>query len=66
MGEDGRAAYMAWTAHYNGEGELSKWMVIAKSKLNRLHYQNEKSMSFERVTEVMTKCFNTLHKDPDQ
>jgi hypothetical protein len=23
-------------------------------------------MSFEKCTEVMTKCFNTLHKDPDQ
>ena len=23
-------------------------------------------MSFERCTEIMTKCFNTLHKDPDQ
>ena len=22
-------------------------------------------MSFEKVTEMMTKCFNTLHKDPD-
>jgi hypothetical protein len=27
MAEDGRAAYMAWTEHYNGEGELSKRMV---------------------------------------
>jgi hypothetical protein len=23
-------------------------------------------MSFEKCTEIMTKCFNTLHKDPDQ
>jgi hypothetical protein len=23
-GKNGRAAYMAWTTHYNGEGELSK------------------------------------------
>jgi hypothetical protein len=22
--------------------------------------------SFERCTEIMTKCFNTLRKDPDQ
>ena len=64
--EDGRAAYMAWTAHYNGEGELSKRTAIAKAKLDQLHYKNERSMSFEKCTEVMTKCFNTLHKDPDQ
>jgi uncharacterized membrane protein YgcG len=64
--ENGRAAYMAWTTHYNGEGELSKRTAIAKSKLETLHYRNERSMSFERCTEIMTKCFNTLHKDPDQ
>jgi hypothetical protein len=64
--EDGRAAYMAWTEHYNGEGELSKRTAIAKTKLDNLHYKNERSMSFEKCTEVMTKCFNTLHKDPDQ
>ena len=23
-------------------------------------------MGFEKCTEIMTKCFNTLHKDPDQ
>jgi hypothetical protein len=50
--EDGCAAYMAWMAHYNGEGELSKWMAIAKSKLDQVHYQNERSMSFEKCTEI--------------
>jgi len=64
--ENGRAAYIAWTEHYNGEGELSKRTAMAKSKLDNLHYKNERSMSFERCTEIMTKCFNTLHKDPDQ
>jgi hypothetical protein len=64
--EDGRAAFMAWTAHYNGEGELSKRTAIAKARLNQVHYRNERSMSFEKCTEIMTKCFNTLHKDPDQ
>jgi hypothetical protein len=64
--ENGRNAYLAWVEHYNGEGELSKQMAIAKSKLDTLHYLNERSMSFERCTEIMTKCFNTLHKDPNQ
>ena len=52
--------------HYNGEGKLSKQTVIAKVKLNQLHYKNEWMMSFEKVTEMMTKCFNMLHKDPDE
>jgi hypothetical protein len=64
--EDGRAAYMVWTAHYNGEGELSKRTVIAKARLDQVHYRNERSMSFEKCTKIMTKCFNTLHKDKEQ
>jgi hypothetical protein len=64
--ENGCNAYLVWVEHYNGEGELSKRTAIAKSKLDTLHYRNERSMSFERCTEIMTKCFNMLHKDPDQ
>jgi hypothetical protein len=42
-------------------------MAIAKTRLDQLHYKNKWSMSFKRCTErIMTKCFNTLHKDPDQ
>jgi hypothetical protein len=47
MMEDGRATYMAWTEHYNGKGELRKRTSLAKSKLESLHYKNERSMSFE-------------------
>jgi hypothetical protein len=39
--KNGRAAYMAWSAHYNGVRELSKRMAIAKSRLDQLHYKNE-------------------------
>ena len=35
--EDGRTAYMAWTVHYNGKGELSKHTVVAKLRLDQLH-----------------------------
>jgi hypothetical protein len=45
--KDGRTAYMAWTKHYNGEGELSKRTSLAKLKVQSLHYKNEQSMSFE-------------------
>jgi len=31
--ENGRAAYMAWTAHYNGEGELRKGLHSRKQNL---------------------------------
>ena len=64
--KNGRATFKAWTDHYNGEGKLSKQTAIAKAKLQQLHYKNEWMMSFEKVTEMMTKCFNTLHKDPNE
>jgi hypothetical protein len=66
MAENERAAFLAWIAHYDGEGELSKRTALAKAKLETLHYKSEQSLSFERCTEIMTKCFHTLHKDPDQ
>jgi hypothetical protein len=44
----------------------SKRTAMAKSKLENLHYKKERSKSFECCTKIMTKCFNTLHKDPDQ
>jgi hypothetical protein len=67
MAENRRNAYLAWIAHYNGKGELSKRTALAKkAKLETLHYKSEWSMSFERCMEIMTKCFNTFHKDPDQ
>ena len=39
---------------------------MAKAKLEQIHYKNECILSFEKVTEIMTKCFNTLHKDVDR
>jgi hypothetical protein len=66
MAENGRAAFLAWTAHYDGEGELSKRTALAKAKLKTVHYKSEQSMSFERCTEILSKCFQTLHKDPDE
>ena len=52
--------------HYNGKGKLSKCTAMAKAKLEQIHYKNERILSFEKVTEIMTKCFNTLHKDVNQ
>jgi hypothetical protein len=65
MAENGRAAFLAWIAHYDGEGELSKRTALAKAKLKTIHYKSEQSMTFEQCTEVMSKCFQTLHKDPE-
>jgi hypothetical protein len=39
---------------------------MAKMRLASLHYRNERSLSFESCSALMSKCFNTLHKDVDQ
>ena len=61
--ENGRQSFKAWADHYNGTGELNKRTALAKSKIESLHYKNERSMSFERYTELLTKCFSNLDKD---
>ena len=33
--------------------------------MKELHYKNKPSMSFERYTEMIIKCFSTLDKDED-
>jgi hypothetical protein len=48
------------------KASLANFTTIAKAKLDTLHYRNEWRMSFELCMEVMTKCFDTLHTDPDQ
>jgi hypothetical protein len=58
MAEDGRGAFLAWTDHYNGQGELSKHTASAKAKIANLFYRNEGSLSFERVLEILTKAFS--------
>ena len=64
--ENGREAFWAWSNHYNGQGELSKRTALAKASLVSLHYRNERSMSFERYTELLSRAFTTLDKDPDE
>ena len=52
--------------HYNGQGELSKCMASAKVKIANLFYMNKGSLSFERVSEILTKAFSVLDKDLDE
>lgn len=64
--QDGRAAYLALRAHYNGEGELRKRTTLATETLRTAHYKNEQVFSFEKYSETLTKAFATLDKDPDE
>jgi len=64
--ENGRGALLAWATHYNGQGELSKRTAMAKAKIKNLFYKNERSLTFEKVMEILSKSFSTLDKDPDE
>ena len=60
-----RTDFQAWVDHYNGAGELNKRTALAKARMMDIHYKNEQSMSFEKYTEMVIKCFSTLDKDED-
>ena len=64
--KNGRNAFLAWSNHYNGYGELSKRTALAKARLDGLHYKNKRSMSFERYIELLTKSFSILEKDKEE
>jgi hypothetical protein len=64
--QDGRAAYFAWSLHYDGDAEQSKRHEAARAQLQKLHYKNEKSLPWDTVTTLATKCFNALAKDEDE
>jgi hypothetical protein len=41
-------------------------MAMAKARIKSLFYKNERSLSFEKVMEILSKSFSTLDKDPDE
>jgi hypothetical protein len=63
---NGCGAFLAWTSHYNGQGELSKHTAMAKARIKSIFYKNERSLSFEKVMVILSKSFSTLDKDPDE
>ena len=54
---------MAWSDHYNGEGELSKHTRWAKNVLDKLHYKSEQAFSFKKYSSTMRHCYQILEKD---
>jgi hypothetical protein len=64
--ENGHGAFLAWMSHCNGQGELSKRMAMAQARVKSLFYKNKRSLSFEKVMEILSKSFSTLDKDPNE
>jgi hypothetical protein len=61
--ENGHGAFLTWANHYDGQGELSKHMAMAKARIKSLFYGNECSLLFEKVMEILSKSFSTY---PDE
>ena len=63
---NGRIVLQAWVNHYNREIELNKPTALEKARIMEPHYKNEQSMSFEKYTGMIIKCFSTLDKDEEE
>jgi hypothetical protein len=53
--EDRCGAYLAWEAHYNGQGELSKHIALTKMQMDHLYCKSEQSMFFKHYSGKL-KC----------
>ena len=63
---NGRKAWLALVAHYDGTGELNKRIERAKEEISRLHYKDEKVYPFERYVTKLKENFFILAKDKDE
>ena len=58
----GRVAMLALQAHYDGESEGERRKQVARADLDKLHYRNESTFSFEKYVTKLKSCFNVLQK----
>ena len=63
---NGRQAWLALVAHYDGTGELNKRVERAKEEISRLHYKDEKVFPFERYITKLKENFYILSKDKSE
>ena len=63
---NGRQAWLALVAHYDGTGELNKRVERAKEEISRLHYKDEKVFPFERYVTKLKENFYILSKDKSE
>ncbi|KAI2511242.1 hypothetical protein MHU86_3208 [Fragilaria crotonensis] len=63
---NGRRAWLALVAHYDGTGELNKRVEKAKEEISRLHYKDEKVFPFEKFVTKLKENFHVLSKDKSE
>jgi hypothetical protein len=57
---DGRAAHIFLSEHYLGTAETGRRAAEAEAQIQRLHYKNEASFTFEKYTTRLYECFEAL------
>ena len=60
--QDGAAAWLDLSNLFDGEGEVTKRAISARSKLKQAKYANEKSKRFTTLISELTGYFSTLEK----
>jgi hypothetical protein len=60
---DGRKAWLALVAHYNGYGKLNKRVQEPKMELLRFHYKDKKVFPFKKYVTRLKEQFRVLKKD---
>jgi hypothetical protein len=58
----GRSAMEALREHYEGAGEISKRVTVARATLTNTNYRNEYTYTFERFATRMKTAFTVLEK----
>ena len=64
--QDFRGAWLAVGDYFNGPGELSKRVNLAKATLKDVYYKSETAFPFEKCSSKVMTAMAVLDKDPDQ
>jgi hypothetical protein len=58
--QDGRLAFQALRAHYDGPGEIDKRISLSCAQVKELHYKNEQVFSFEKFITKLNGAYQML------
>ena len=64
--QDGRGAWMALVAHYDGGGQKEKRIIKAEGVLENLFFNNEHVFSFDAYAAKILRAFRTLENTPNR
>ena len=64
--QDFRGAWLAVGDCFNGPGELSKRVNLAKATLKSVFYKSESAFPFEKCSSKVVTAMAVLDKDPDE